>query len=482
MTATLVVIGCFLAGGQAAPARGDWVMMPRLARGQELVYRGDYAEEVGGGHNRLRRDLRLELRVFVLDAPPRGADVALLTVLKHKDAKPAAGVSAFSASSVRLERGHVDLVGRLTCDAVGTLPLDGPPQLECGLFVEVPGGRIAPEQTWEVAEPGRPVQTWRNSGTDMVAGSLCLRLVGLQQSEDWDRPRADRTAWRRRDTVWLSRSGIACRVERLIERREPGRAETTQWGKLAYELDSCLQCPGPLAEDRRQEIVRAAGFRDQLQPLLAQPASSMAQLASLVKKIDYYLESQPPTPYREAVLQVRRHADAARRGEPVPTMGDARAAAGPVTATVGELTPDFVATELTGSGASRPRRWLGKPVLFVFYNPTATSAAEVLRFSQKLQNAYGPRLAVVGMSVSSDPAFVRRHHQQLGLSFPVLDGGGLRTSYEVVETPKFVLLDAANIVRGSWLGWGEETPAELVTELKRWLTPVAVLPPSPGPR
>ena len=32
-----------------------------------------------------------------------------------------------------------------------------------------------------------------------------------------------------------------------------------------------------------------------------------------------------------------------------------------------------------------------------------------------------------------------------------------------------VLLDAAGVVRGSYVGWGNEIPLEVLEELKRWL-------------
>jgi peroxiredoxin len=145
---------------------------------------------------------------------------------------------------------------------------------------------------------------------------------------------------------------------------------------------------------------------------------------------------------------------------------------------VGELAPDFLAADLTGSGSARPRRWLGKPVLMVFYNPGSPTAHEVLHFAQRLWHAYPDRLAVVGLAVG-DITRVKSQSAEWRLPFPVLDGAGLRISYGVETTPKFVLLDGNNIVRGAWLGWGRETPAEVVEELKRWLAVSNQLPPTP---
>src|SRR5262249_57115347 len=90
----------------AAPDDG-----PRLARGQELLYRGRFREES------LRRgvphDLQcdVEIRWFVLDATARGFDLACCTLLRPAGAAP---------GSVRLELFRADPRGRLT-------PRGGPP-------------------------------------------------------------------------------------------------------------------------------------------------------------------------------------------------------------------------------------------------------------------------------------------------------------------------------------------------------------------
>ena len=63
----------------------------------------------------------------------------------------------------------------------------------------------------------------------------CIKIVGEQKTDDWDRPRLDRIAWRRLDTVWLAPGlGVAAKVERIIEKREPGRS--TSLGRLELPL------------------------------------------------------------------------------------------------------------------------------------------------------------------------------------------------------------------------------------------------------
>jgi peroxiredoxin len=311
---------------------------------------------------------------------------------------------------------------------------------------------------------------WQVAGTDTIGTSTCIRLVGLQKSDDWDRPRGDRTAWRRRETVWVSpRTGLAARVERIIEQREPARLEPTRKSTLRYDLESSLQYHSQLGDDRRVEITQALTFRDNAAPLLAQPARNAKLLAIQLRKIAYHLENQPPTPYREAVLQVKRQVEAASRGEVVPAAHQAGESTAPAVAALGQSAPDFVATSITAAGSARLASWKGKPIVLLFYHPGSVTATESLRFAQNLHSTYWRHAQVVALSVSDDKAAVLKQRDALKLTFPILHGGGLRISYAVETTPKIVLIDARGVVRGSYLGWGSETGEEVLTELRRWL-------------
>jgi len=296
-------------------------------------------------------------------------------------------------------------------------------------------------------------------------------LLGEQQSEDWDKPRADRTAWRRTDTAWLApRAGIAYKFERVVERRDPARREATHKSVLRCELDSSLQYPGQLCEDRRQEIVRAHAFGEAAAPLLQEPLRSAAQLNALLNRINYHLEHEPPTPYREAIYQVRRQVEAARRGETFATLPEEKQDA-PAIAVVGQPAPDFVASDLTGSAGStaRLRNWLGRPTLLVFYHPASPVAANLLEFARSVYSRFNGAVTVLGMSVLDDARAVQKQQKDLNLGFPVLSGSALRVSYAVETTPKLVLIDARGVVRGTYLGWGQETSAEVMNDLRQWL-------------
>jgi len=511
MAATLYLLGCLLIPAQKPPlgalppsrspgrafssASGDWLLTPRLRRFQELVYRGTFTEEGRDGNVQFSRSYRLDTRFFVLDTPPGGADVAVLTLLKHRSSTggtpvPSGGmlVAAGDASlvSVRLERIHVDLQGKITSEADVNLlvPLDGAPTLECGAFVALPEGRIGVGQEWTTLEGDRPALTWRVVGTEMAAGNNCIKLIGEQKSDAWDHPRGDRSAWRRQETIWLEpHLGLATRLEREILQREPAQHEATQRSLLRLEMESSFLLSDQAGESRRQEIMQTLAFRDSLTPLMKQPMRYGPHLSALLRRIEHHLENQPETPYRPAVLQLKRRVEAAQRGETPPEpVSDLRPI--PTGAAIGQRAPDFIATNFTNGGSAQLRRWIGKPVVLVFYHPASQTALPVLHFAQQLLTKYPQRVVVVGMSISDKADLVRRQQAEWGLTFPVLSAGGLRSSFGVTSTPKIILLDGHNIIRGEYLGWASrgETAREVEEELRRWLPLGVSLPPVPQPR
>ncbi len=476
MVSTLLLLGCALGPGQAPaapPGHADWVVRSALSPGQEFLYSGTYQEDATG-QVEYSRSYRLELRVFVLGAPRPAIPVALYTVFRSRDTRPGALVSPGNdgpPSSIRLERGFVDEHGLLKTEpGVNALvPLDGPPTLEVGNFLELPGERLNLNQSWLAAEPGRPVRTWRIAGTDMAGGTICIKIVGEQKTDDWDRPGRDRVAWRRQDTVWLApRVGLAYKVERIIEKREPGRDEPAQRSVLRYDLESSVPYTGQFFDERWREVTQALAFAAAAAPLLLAPAQHGPQLNALAAKIAFHLDREAPTPYREAVLQVRRNVEAGKRGEVLVTLPvDVPVETG--VAVRGEPAPDFVAPDVQTRASVNLKRALGKPVLLVFFSPNSATVDQLLEFAQALANAYPQQITVLGMAMSDDLRLVRDRTDRLLLRFPLLNGTGLRRSYAVEATPKMVLLDAAGVVRGSYVGWGNEIPLEVVEELKRWL-------------
>src|SRR5438874_2372588 len=167
MVATLCLLTCALATTQT-PTRGDWLLVPQLVRGQELVYSGTWVEEALSPGVQFHRSYKLETTLLVLDTSPQKSEVAIYTLL-----------------SLRAKKA-----------------------------------------------------------------------------------RGDSTAWQRRDTVWLSpQLGIAYRVERIIEQRDPLRKEPTHRSVMRYDLDSRLTYPGKLFDDRVHEIRQTRKFWDEAVPM-----------------------------------------------------------------------------------------------------------------------------------------------------------------------------------------------------------------------
>lgn len=487
MVGSITLLSCVLAAGQPAPGYAPpgtaparpigpataAPLAPQLPRSQELVYRGTYNEDASSGGVQFHRAYRIESRLFVMESTPKGCDVAFLTTLKPRDLpppKPTPGAPPDPVlSSVRLEVGKFDAQGKLITEAPGVflLPLDGAPTAECGMVVELPPKRLAAEVTWETNEPGRPVRSWTVAGSEQVTGVTCVKVVGRQQSEDWNQPRNDQVAWRRTDTVWLSPGlGIAYRVERVVERLEPGQKEVTQKSVLRYELESSLRYPGQMHADRAEDIEKARAFAEAALPLLATPQKYQQQLQDVARKIDQYLKNAAATPYRDGVTQIDRLVAAGLKGEPYVAVSVEKPALAQV-AHVGQLAPNFVAP-LFGDkpGTFTLKASQGKPVVLAFYRPSSMTAAETLRYCARLQKAQGDKVTVVGLAMSDDAKAVLTQRDQLGLGFPLANGNGLRITYDVETTPKFVVIDGKGFVRCQFLGWGAGTPQEIEDELR----------------
>lgn len=465
MVSTLCLLACAAAAAQQGSP--DATPGPRLSRGQELVYTGSYTEEGTGKAVHFIRQYRLEGRVLVLDAGARGLDVALFTILRPRHPARARGAAGEEPASVRLEAAHVSPRGHV--EAAGptslTVPLDGPALVECGAFVEWPAGRVAPSRSWETSGDGRPPRTWRVTGHETIAGTRCVRLESVQQSDDWDEPRADRTAWRRRDVLWaLPTLGVAARVERTVERREPARREPSWRCDTTFELESQVVYPGRLLEDREREISQFRTLAEALAAGLGRPDAAGAWDAALAR-IASHTDLQPATPYREALVQLRRRLEAARRGDAaLPEAPDAPATP---SATVGQPAPDFVAAALTGSESLRSKKLAGRPALLLFYSPGGKTSQETLRFAQSVQQSRGGALRVVSLAVTDDTERALREYRALGLTIPVYSGVGLGAAYGVEATPRWVVLDAAGIVRAACTGWGREIPGLIAEVLKQ---------------
>jgi hypothetical protein len=455
---------CGFALGQPLD-RSEFQLAPHLFPGLELVYSGTFSEEALIPGVKFERTYRLDATLFVLEGKPDQWQTAFLTALSLRGPKN----SANQPTSVRLEVGNVDKKGRIKGKVNLAIPLSGPPTVESGAIVEVPAIPVRANNPWFVTEEGRPPWRWEILGTAMCSGISCVKLFGEQLSEDWDRPRADQTAWRRRDTIWLApQLGVAYRVERVIERRDPARRDPTHRLTVRYELESRIKYPGKFFEDRQNEIEKALKFREEAESLLNQPGPNPLLIESLQNRISRHLESGP-TPYRLAITYLQARLESARRGELNPAQFSEETPLTMPVAKVGERVPDFLCTDLTTKESVRLYRKLGRPLLIVFYNPATETGRQVLDFCQGMSDRYKTHLSILPMAVTDDTALACRQHAERNLPFPILDGRGLHRAFGVDATPRFVVLDKEGILRAACTGWSLENIRDMESEVRRCL-------------
>jgi peroxiredoxin len=455
------LLTCGLALGQPLE-RPEWQLAPHLFPGLELVYSGSFSEEALIPGVKFERTYRLDSTLFVLESKQDGWQTAFLTAMSLRGPKD----GPTPPTSVRLEIGNVNKKGRIKGKVNLGIPLAGPPTIESGAIVELPAIPVRSNNPWFTTEEGRPPWRWEILGTAMCNGTSCLKLSGEQLSEDWDRPRADQTAWRRRDTIWLApQLGIAYRVERVIERRDPARRDPTHRLTVRYDLESRIKYPGKFFEDRQNEIEKALKFREEAETLLSQPGPNPLQIEALQNRIARHLETGP-TPYRLAITHLQTRLESARRGELNPTQVHEEEPLTMPATKVGDRVPDFLCTDLTTKESVRLYRKLGKPILIAFYNPATETGKQVLDFCQGMSNRYPKNLTILPMAVTDDPALACRQHAERKLPFPILDGRGLHRTFGVDATPRFVVLDKDGILRTACTGWSPENTREIGNEIR----------------
>jgi hypothetical protein len=473
MKSTLLLLTLACAFGQTDG--GEWLLAPKLTTGFELVYAGDCVEETLDAGSLTRKVYRFENHLFVLSVDPQSYDVAVMTTLSTPEP---VGETRFRPVSVKIDLARINAHGRLKAAGNAGAAMTPLPFLEFGSFIEAPATRVGKNSSWEVADEGRPPRSWVVLGSEMCDGQPCAKLQGQQQSGDWDQPRADRKAWRQRDIVWMSAPlGVAVKVVRTLEFRDPARREPSQRIVTQYKLESPLRYPGKFFDDRKFEILQAKRFTDDAGLMLKQAAQYSAQLDSLQRKISYHIENSPPTPYRKAVVHLAQRIDSARKGEllladytteePVTPFGPLR---------IGQKAPDTLVSDLVSRKNVRLSRLLGRPTLIVYYNPQTKLGSEILTFAKGVAEKLEGKVSIMAMAVTTDADIALKQYSAMQLPFPVFDGSALRLAFAVEATPRFIVLDADGTLRASTTGWASHIGDELLEEIGR-----AINRPAPTP-
>src|SRR5262249_55474415 len=159
------------------------------------------------------------------------------------------------------------------------------------------------------------------------------------------------------------------------------------------ELESRFKYPAPVFDERRKEALKACKFHEDAQPLLLQPGPYRAQIDSLIQRVSYHMDHQPPTqttPYRKAFVHIKTALEKAQKGAPAAPHGpDDRMPTPARTASIGDRVPDFAVSSLTDDKTAQWQSYKGKPALVFFYNPATPLGSEVITYAKQLSQKHG---------------------------------------------------------------------------------------------
>lgn len=480
----------------APPASG-----PHLQRGDELTYTGSISEVVERPGLRFRRTHRLEVRVFALDCREMWTDFAVLTLLRRGEdvvTGVVPGVTGATAeptppaARLNLVRVHASGAVRLLTPAAAVplrldrdtperptpaLPLDSFSPFELGMFPHRPAdaGR---QWTTPAGDPARPSEEWQAKGFDFINAERCEVLLMTQQTPTWKQPRGGETSWQRADAVWIStQDGTARKVHRVIRQRDGIAVNPAVQIEVKYELKDQARRSGRTYTRARQEIELAYTATAELAALLPDAGRLGAKPfeARLVKLDAYLEETDPGTPYREALLAARRLLDAARKGEGAPAIVPTQPAVPRSEAPrAGRPAPDFRA------GTFRLSDHHGRPVVLVFFRPGVETTDLALAIANALERRYPERLTVVPLVVFGTTADAVKDRDRLKLAIGVHDGATAGKVYDVQTYPRFVIIDAAGMIRWAFAGVGAETGFLVREQIDRVLGVTAGTAAPPG--
>lgn len=340
---------------------------PPTDRGDEWTYTGTVSEEVDRPTNRFRRRHDLELRVMALERRGAAGDFAVLTLLRRADDGAVSG-AAGAVTGARLDRtpappaARLDLV-RAENGSHALLAPPGPPPLRLAADTPTRTPPAVPLDTFAPSELGvfvsRADGRWKAAGVEAIAGEQCDRRERTEQTPDWGRPVGGQTAWQRAEVAWVSlRDGVVRKVHRVIRHRDGIRPTFAVVIETKYELTKQSKATDRDYDRSRREIELAHAATAELAVLRPDAAKLGPRPFELrLARLDQYVrDNDPGTPYREAVLAVRRQLEAARDGEATPAIGPPPTAAAPA----GKAAPDFQTeafrlADQRGKPASAPR-------------------------------------------------------------------------------------------------------------------------------
>lgn len=417
----------------------------QLARGQELVYRGQCIDAVTGDDAGTRTSYELSTRLFALEAD---GEIAVATNITNTTGNSATRFGAFG-KGLAIKEG---------------LPLVGPATLDPILLSDLPNRQLGVGNSWSVGDNKRPPRRWTVEACEPPpdGGAQCWKLRGQQQSHNWEM--ADEAkAWRRDDVVWLdARTMIVQRLERVLIIRDPDRPNMLRRIVTCHQLESNIVYPGRLEADVRAEItvVRQAFDR------LSEQADARV-LEAQARRIATHLRTQPKTEWRHVVLTAEKQIDAARRGEIIAVAAVEESTPKWI---VGRPAPDFV-VEIASKPSFQLSKHRGQPVIIGVLQVAKPFGRDAIKSLEELNTlANGSATVIVvdqfrhnkrgDASLSGDRFNVDFPAKRSNPSMLVVRGWQIE-SLNDGPTPRFILIDEHGIIRQIIEGYGAEVPALL---------------------
>lgn len=441
----------------------------RLARGEELVYRGEVVETSERVEARFTKKWMLDVRVFVLEAGEVGTDCAVMTVLTPQvDSQIQQAVKAVSGttpdakvtSAVRIDLVRVDDRGqaKLLLPAVSVplsldkktptadpppVPTDGPAVLELGLFLPLPVAGVAVGDTWDTDEPDRPPVVWSAKQTAVWNGRRVADVTAVQQTAGYDTPAKARHGWQRTEGVLVSPTdGLVSTLTRTVVRREgTGRVGCVT---TTLELQPTARHVGVKYRDTRAEVEAAWAFAARLEQLRSGKPKP-TELDTIRREVERFIEQRPTgTGFRPAIDAVLRRFEANVAPPVSPRVADPTKAEPPA---VGKPAPDFTCADVDRpTNRVRLSGLRGKPAVVVFYKPGSKTSEETLTVCEALFRKFGDKVAVIPLSLGGDLVAASKQRAALKYSVPVFDGAEVRDKYAVRSYPQFFLVDGEGTV------------------------------------
>jgi hypothetical protein len=451
----------------------------RLEKGLEVRWVGTFTEATFRPGVSGLRNYDVDTRLFVLDTGDYGAEAVLFTrVFMRPDRK----TNELPAGVVRIDMVQISPRGKVQrmpspadpdypdakFQAWPLVQLQGLPTHEAGMLVEFPEKALQSGLTWTRKETGRPEMSWKVTDADSFRGQPALRVVSQQKTEGYYGDKIRQAEWRRQDTLTIQPDrGYAVRIERIIERRDPEAEELALRSVLKLELQGRMVYPGRQYQERREEAIHATAFTAMLDRLLANGGRDGSKaFEALARRVQIYLSdhSANDTPYREAMLAVRKRAESAAKGNLPPVVPPEPTSQADLLA-IGSAIPDIIPAGITTKDSAKLSGLKGKPVLLAYFQPLAPSGAATLKLAETLHRM--KRGTILPLSIG-DPSDAKKLHLDSKAGVAIFDGTDVYKTHGLEATPVFIVVDADGIIRHVSRGWGGETAATVTREFERW--------------